>query len=159
MPGEPRFPRSPEGSIRRVSARRPAPFFVCLDNICRSPLAEAAFRLEAERVGLDFEIDSAGTANWHVGKAPDPRSVAVAREAGIDISHLTARQVVQDDFRRFDHIFALDRKNLADLKAMMPADATAQVSLLLQTMPDRKSDDVDDPYYGSADAFAFTCTH
>lgn len=142
-----------------MSANRPAVLFVCLGNICRSPLAEAAFRLEAERVGLDFEIDSAGTADWHVGKAPDPRSVAVAREAGIDISHLTARQVVQDDFRRFDHIFALDRKNLADLKAMMPADATAQVSLLLETMPDRKSDDVDDPYYGIADAFTFTWTH
>jgi protein-tyrosine phosphatase len=142
-----------------VSANRPAVLFVCLGNICRSPLAEAAFRLEAERVGLDVEIDSAGTADWHVGKAPDPRSVAVAREAGIDIAHLTARQVVQDDFRRFDHIFALDRKNLADLTAMMPPDSTAQVSLLLQTMPDRKSDDVDDPYYGSADAFAFTWTH
>ena len=142
-----------------MSDRRPAVLFVCLGNICRSPLAEAAFRLEAERAGLDVEIDSAGTADWHVGKPPDPRSIVVAREAGIDIAHLTARQVVQDDFRRFDHIFALDRKNLADLKAMMPADATAHVSLLLETMPDRKSDDVDDPYYGSADAFAFTWTH
>ena len=142
-----------------MSANRPAVLFVCLGNICRSPLAEAAFRLEAERAGLDVEIDSAGTADWHVGKPPDPRSIAVAHQAGIDIAHLTARQVDQDDFRRFDHIFALDRKNLADLKAMMPADATAQVSLLAEAMPDRKSDDVEDPYYGSADAFAFTWTH
>src|SRR3954470_21554035 len=90
--------------------------FVCLGNICRSPLAEAAFRAEAERLGLDVEIDSAGTGDWHLGYPPDPRAVAVAGRAGADISHLRARQVTGDDFCRFDHIVALDSNNLRDLE-------------------------------------------
>lgn len=142
-----------------MSGRRPAVLFVCLGNICRSPLAEAAFRLEAERVGLDVEIDSAGTADWHAGKAPDPRSVAVARDAGIDISGTTARQVIPEDFRRFDHILALDRKNLADLEAMKPTDGTAEVALLLDVVPERRGESVSDPYYGEADAFKYTWKH
>lgn len=142
-----------------MSGRRPAVLFVCLGNICRSPLAEAAFRLEAERIGLDVEIDSAGTANWHAGKAPDPRSVAVARDAGIDISGTTARQVIPEDFRRFDYILALDRRNLADLEMMKPADATAEIALLLDVVPDRLGESVTDPYYGDADMFAFTWKH
>ena len=67
--------------------------FVCLGNICRSPLAEAAFRLEAERAGFDARVDSAGTGDWHVGEAPDPRAIAVARANGLDISGYRARQV------------------------------------------------------------------
>lgn len=142
-----------------MSAAPLAVLFVCLGNICRSPLAEAAFRLEAERSGLDVEIDSAGTADWHCGKPPDPRSIAVARDAGIDISHLRARQVSPEDFRRFTHIFALDRKNLADLVAMMPGDATAEVSLLLDIMPEKRGEGVSDPYYGGQDMVAFTWAH
>lgn len=133
--------------------------FVCLGNICRSPLAEAAFRLEAEKIGLDVEIDSAGTADWHAGKAPDPRSVAVARDAGIDISGLTARQVIPEDFRRFDYILALDRRNLADLEGIKPTDGTAEVALLLDVVPDRRGESVSDPYYGEADAFTYTWKH
>jgi protein-tyrosine-phosphatase len=91
---------------------RTAVLFVCLGNICRSPLAEAAFRSEAERLGLSVEIDSAGTGDWHVGRSPDPRAIAAARRNGLDISHLRARQVTAEDFRRFDHIVALDRQNL-----------------------------------------------
>ena len=82
--------------------------FVCLGNICRSPLAEAAFRREAERLGLNVEIDSAGTGDWHIGHPPDARAAAVAKRNGIDIDHLRARQVTPDDFRRFDHVVALD---------------------------------------------------
>jgi protein-tyrosine phosphatase len=130
--------------------------FVCLGNICRSPLAEAAFRAEAERLGLDVDIDSAGTGGWHAGEPPDPRAVAVARHHGVDISHLRARQVIRRDFFRFTHIVALDRENLANLKGQRPANATAYLSLLLDHVPGRKGQPVSDPYYGDAAAFETT---
>jgi protein-tyrosine phosphatase len=122
--------------------------FVCLGNICRSPLAEAAFRREAERLGLEAEIDSAGTGDWHIGYPPDPRAAAVASRNGIDISHLRARQVIPDDFRRFDHIVALDANNLRDLEGLRPADGTARLSLLLDHVEGREGEAVADPYYG-----------
>ena len=127
--------------------------FVCLGNICRSPLAEAAFRREAGRFGLDVEIDSAGTGDWHLGYPPDPRAAAVAARNGIDISHLKARLVSADDFRRFDHIVALDAKNLADLEALRPADGTAKLSLLLDHVEGRQGQAVADPYYGDDSHF------
>src|SRR3546814_12823441 len=80
-----------------------AVLFVCLGNICRSPLAEAAFRREAEAVGLEVEIDSAGTGDWHIGHPPDARALAKAKAEGIDIAHYRARQVTPDDFHRFSH--------------------------------------------------------
>jgi len=133
--------------------------FVCLGNICRSPLAEAAFRKEAERLGLDVEIDSAGTGDWHVGRAPDSRAQAVAARNGVDISHLRARQVTEEDFRRFDHVVALDAKNLANLRALRPADGTARLSLLLDHVPDRNGEAVADPYHGEDAAFDMTWRH
>ena len=122
--------------------------FVCLGNICRSPLAEAALRAEAERRGLEVEIDSAGTGDWHLGYPPDARAAAVASRRGIDISHLRARQVTPEDFRRFDHIVALDAQNLRDLQRMRPADAKAELSLLLDHVEGREGQAVADPYYG-----------
>jgi protein-tyrosine phosphatase len=122
--------------------------FVCLGNICRSPLAEAALRAEAERLGLEVEVDSAGTGDWHVGRSPDPRAEAAAKRNGVDISHLRARQVMPVDFRRFDQIVALDAENLANLRALRPAGATAEVSLLLDHVPGREGEAVADPYYG-----------
>jgi protein-tyrosine phosphatase len=122
--------------------------FVCLGNICRSPLAEAAFRRAAERLGLEVEVDSAGTGDWHIGYPPDPRAAAVAARNGIDISHLEARQVTGDDFRRFDHVVALDSNNLRDLEALRPADAKARLSLLLDHVEGRGGQAVADPYYG-----------
>lgn len=86
--------------------------FVCLGNICRSPLAEAALRAEADRANLPVEVDSAGTGDWHVDCPPDERAQAVALRNGIDISHYRGRQVTPQDFHRFDHIFALDAENL-----------------------------------------------
>jgi protein-tyrosine phosphatase len=127
--------------------------FVCLGNICRSPLAQAALRREAERLGLPVEVDSAGTGDWHVGRPPDPRAQAVAARNGVDISHLRARQVQAEDFRRFDHIVALDADNLADLRALAPADATAQLSLLLDPVPGREGEAVADPYHGDDTGF------
>jgi protein-tyrosine phosphatase len=122
--------------------------FVCLGNICRSPLAEAAFRAEAARAGIEAEVDSAGIGGWHQSEPPDPRAVAAARRAGIDLSSLRARQVRAEDFERFDHIVALDRDNLAALERLRPADSRAGLSLLLDHVPGREGQGVADPYYG-----------
>jgi protein-tyrosine phosphatase len=130
--------------------------FVCLGNICRSPLAEGAFRAEAERQGLDVEVDSAGTGDWHVGRPPDPRAAAVALKNGADISHLRARQVAPDDFLRFDHIVALDAENLADLKRIEPNGGKARLSLLLDHVEGREGEAVADPYYGESEHFDVT---
>jgi protein-tyrosine phosphatase len=127
--------------------------FVCLGNICRSPLAEAALRAEAEQAGLDVEVDSAGTGDWHLGYPPDPRAAAVALRNGIDISQLRARQVTAEDFRRFDHILALDEQNLANLRAMQPVGARAKLSMLLDHVPGREGRPVSDPYYGDETHF------
>jgi len=130
--------------------------FVCLGNICRSPLAEAALREAAEAAGLNIEIDSAGTGNWHVGKGPDPRSCAEALRHGIDISAYRARQVSPDDFLRFDRIVALDARNLADLRQLTPFGAKARLSLLLDHVPGLEGRDVEDPYYGGLEGFETT---
>ncbi len=133
-----------------------AVLFVCLGNICRSPLAEAAFRREAERMGIEAEIDSAGTGHWHVGEAPDRRARAVALRHGIDIAGYRARQVQQEDFRSFSHIVALDPENLAALHALKPKDATASLCLLLDHVQGRKGEAVADPYYGGQEGFEVT---
>jgi protein-tyrosine phosphatase len=105
---------------------RPSVLFVCLGNICRSPLAEAAMKAEAARLGLDWEIESAGTGGWHVGDPPDPRAQATALRHGVDISGYRGRQVKAEDFRHFSHIVALDTDNLANLKRLQPKDGTAR---------------------------------
>ncbi|HRO33565.1 MAG TPA: low molecular weight protein-tyrosine-phosphatase, partial [Brevundimonas sp.] len=127
--------------------------FVCLGNICRSPLAEAALRDEARRRRLDLIVDSAGTGDWHAGEPPDPRAQAAAARNGVDISTLRARQVTKGDFRRFTHIVALDEQNLADLKRLAPADATATLSLLLDHVPGRQGQGVVDPWFGDEAGF------
>jgi protein-tyrosine phosphatase len=155
-----RVPRPPqgEGGIGKVRPVKPAVLFVCLGNICRSPLAEAAFRRAAQEAGLDVEVDSAGTAAWHIGKPPDLRAQAVARAHGIDISGYRGRQVSAADFTRFTHIVALDRDNLAALTRMRPKDGVAQLSLLLDHVDGRAGEAVADPYYGSDDGFLVTWT-
>ncbi|MEI9982805.1 MAG: low molecular weight protein-tyrosine-phosphatase [Aliidongia sp.] len=137
-------------------SRNSAVLFVCLGNICRSPLAEAALRSELARTGLKMTVESAGTGDWHVGKPPDRRAQAVARRHGIEIGSYRARQVTVEDFRRFTHIVALDRQNLAALAAMRPADSTAGLSLLLDHVEGRKGEAVADPYYGDEAGFEVT---
>lgn len=139
-----------------MKAIRPAVLFVCLGNICRSPLAEAAFRREAEAAGLDVEIDSAGTGDWHVGSPPDQRSQDVARAAGVDISAQRGRQIVEEDYRRFTEIVAMDAQNLSDIRSRAPADATANIALLLDHVPGREGASIADPYYGGEENFADT---
>ncbi|WP_430514037.1 low molecular weight protein-tyrosine-phosphatase [Pannonibacter phragmitetus] len=125
--------------------------FVCLGNICRSPLAEGAFRKVVEDLGAKNRvlIDSAGTGGWHQGEAPDPRSIAVAARHGIDISAQRARQVVKTDFSRFEHILAMDSSNLTNLRKLSPAEAPASIRLFLET----DETDVPDPYYGGPAGF------
>lgn len=130
--------------------------FVCLGNICRSPLAEGALRAEAARLGLDLIVDSAGTGDWHAGEPPDERAQAVARRHGVDISTLRARQVRPADFRRFTHVIALDHDNLAGLRKLAPADATAELSLLLDHVEGREGQPVADPWFGDEAGFEVT---
>lgn len=134
----------------------PSVLFVCLGNICRSPLAEAALRAEAQRRRLDLIVDSAGTGNWHAGEAPDERAQRTAMRNGVDISGLRARQVKPADFRRFTHIVALDHQNMADLRRIAPEDATAELSLLLDHVPGREGQGVVDPWFGDEAGFDVT---
>ncbi|CAN5392658.1 low molecular weight protein-tyrosine-phosphatase [soil metagenome] len=134
----------------------PSVLFVCLGNICRSPLAEAAFIAEAARIGLEVEVASAGTGAWHIGDPPDRRAIATARRHGIDITGYRGRQVTPADFRTFTHIVALDRDNLADLRRVAPADGTATLSLMLDHAPGRAGQSVADPYGRDNAAFETT---
>ncbi|BDI60942.1 phosphotyrosine protein phosphatase [Qipengyuania nanhaisediminis] len=116
-------------------------------------MAEGALRAAAEEAGLDLRVDSAGTANYHVGDPPDPRAIAATARAGVDIAHLRGRQLCKEDFFAFTDIFALDAANLADIRARMPADATARVSLLLEAAHGQPAE-VSDPYYGDDAGFS-----
>jgi protein-tyrosine phosphatase len=137
-------------------AETQAVLFVCLGNICRSPLAEAAFRAELQRRGVAMQVDSAGTGGWHQGEPPDRRAIAVAARHGIDISGYRARQVHALDFSRFTHIVALDTDNLENLHALRPPGTAAELSLLLDYVPGRAGQAVADPWYGNAAGFETT---
>jgi protein-tyrosine phosphatase len=128
---------------------------VCLGNICRSPTAEGVLRHVAakEAPQLALEIDSAGTADYHIGAPPDARSQRAAFRRGIDISGLRARQIAAEDFARFDLILAMDRENLRELQALRPSESRAAVKLFLDYAPDSPVRDVPDPYYRDAAAF------
>ncbi|MBI1179259.1 MAG: low molecular weight phosphotyrosine protein phosphatase [Alphaproteobacteria bacterium] len=126
---------------------RTSVLFVCLGNICRSPTAEGVFRAMAAEAGLAgrFLVDSAGTGSWHIGKPPDPRAVAAAARRGIDISGLRARQVTRNDLRRFEHVLAMDHRNLAVLQRLAGAGDT-RPRLFLDYAPGEAGRDVPDPY-------------
>lgn len=128
--------------------------FVCLGNICRSPLAEGIFRKIARERGLTqgLTIDSAGTGAWHVGERPDHRAIEVARQHGVDLLSLRGRQAEAADFKRFDLILAMDEDNHADLLEIDPGDGSARLELFLLGHPDGLTS-VPDPYYGGAEGF------
>lgn len=129
--------------------------FVCLGNICRSPSAEGVFRQQVQQLGLLqlIEHDSCGTADYHVGAAPDARAMAHAEARGIDISDLRGRQIEVADFSRFDLILAADRDNLARLKALCPQALQHKVQLMLDYSSAWRGQEVPDPYYGGARGF------
>ena len=130
--------------------------FVCMGNICRSPLAEGIARhhLAQSRTFTHWQVDSAATHDYHVGHPPDSRSVAVARRQGIDISAQRARRLLEADFARFDWIIGMDHANLAAIEALRPpGDALAQTGLLLDLGGMTRPVEVPDPYYQGPEAF------
>jgi low molecular weight protein-tyrosine phosphatase len=134
--------------------------FVCLGNICRSPTAEGVFRAMLAREGLDgspvtIDVDSAGTAEWHIGKPPDGRAVQAAARRGIDISARRARQVGREDFFDFDYLLAMDRANLEALEEARPRRARGKVGMFLDYAPEIRIKDVPDPYYGGPQQFDY----
>ena len=140
-----------------AASDRTSVLFVCLGNICRSPLAEGLFLHEARRRGLvdRFRVDSAGTGHWHIGKPADPRSVAVAKKHGVELPSL-ARQVSPADFDRFGWLVAMDRSNRMDLLDLGAPES--RVHLLRAFDPglggaDEEELDVPDPYFGGDDGF------
>ncbi|MCT4654214.1 MAG: low molecular weight phosphotyrosine protein phosphatase [Cohaesibacter sp.] len=137
-----------------MSAHPRSILFVCLGNICRSPLAEGVMRQKVRQAGMEerFFLDSAGVGAWHVGNRPDRRSEAVGALHGADLSDLRARQVGLDDFYQFDLILAMDHSNLGDLEAMRPDNATAQLALY-RAYCGEGALDVPDPYYGGDHGF------
>ncbi|RTE65726.1 low molecular weight phosphotyrosine protein phosphatase [Amphritea opalescens] len=128
--------------------------FICLGNICRSPTAHGVFRALVERRGLAhlIEIDSAGTAAYHVGNPPDHRAAAAALKRGVDLSDLRARQAVTADFHHYDFIMAMDKENLSELKRICPADYKGHLGLFLE-LADLSEREVPDPYYGGPAGF------
>ncbi len=140
-------------SLRKISRMRI--LFVCLGNICRSPTAEVVFRTLAAREApeLTLEVDSAGTAGYHVGEPPDPRTREAAFRRGYDLSELRARVVEPQDFDRFDLILAMDRDNFDVLRRRAPRHAHERVRLFLEFAPDAGSTNVPDPYYGGPNGF------
>ena len=135
---------------------RPAILFVCLGNICRSPMAEGAFRAAVQAAGIAVDMDSAGIENWYIGKPPDPRADATARDHGVDISGLRARQLNKHDFTGFTHILALDLEALRHLRQIAPGATTAQIALLLDMVPGREGRGIADPYFGDEEGFIDT---
>lgn len=129
--------------------------FVCLGNICRSPTAEIVFRqiVAREAPELPIEIDSAGTADYHIGAPPDTRTREAALRRGYDMSTLRARVVEPQDFGRFDLILAMDRQNLDVLRRRAPAAARDRIRLFLEFAPAGGVTEVPDPYYGGANGF------
>ena len=129
--------------------------FVCLGNICRSPLMEgiARSRWQAQAATLPVSFDSAGIGGWHAGEPPDPRAVATAQRHGIDISKQRARMLVDADFRRFDLILCADRGNLDVLRRRAPKNSPAECALFLDWTGAREGGEIPDPYSGDERAF------
>jgi protein-tyrosine phosphatase len=129
--------------------------FVCLGNICRSPTAEGVLRVLAVREAPDLliEVDSAGTAGYHIGEPPDPRTCQAAARRGYDLKSLRARIVEPQDFTRFDLILAMDEENLAVLRRRAPAAAHERLRLFMEFAPQDGTNEVPDPYYGGPNGF------
>jgi len=129
--------------------------FVCLGNICRSPTADGVLRKLIADAGLEKRIlvDSAGTGDWHIGHAPDPRTVKFAAKRGYDLSVLRARLVNVNDFDEFDYILAMDKSNLANLQKMKPVHFTGHLGLFMDFAPHVGYQEVPDPYHGDTEDF------
>ena len=149
------------GEQRKMNKAPVHVLFVCLGNICRSPTAHGVFAHLVRQHGLQQQIliDSAGTGDWHIGRAPDPRTCTAASQRGYDLSALRARQVCAEDFYRFDYILAMDTQNLRDLQQLQrlqPPHSRGELALFLSYGAAGKhgsSHEVPDPYHGEEDSF------
>lgn len=123
--------------------------FVCLGNICRSPMAEAVFRHLLIKEGLDgkIEVDSAGTGDWHVGEPPHKGTQKKLDEYTIDYSSIRARQLKQSDLNHFHYVIAMDEKNLKDISIIAGKNPTAYIARLMDFVEDETIVDVPDPYF------------
>ena len=127
---------------------------VCLGNICRSPLAEGILQKKANDEGLSIEVDSAGTAAYHVGNLPDPRSIQVAKKYNIDITNQRARQFDASDFQEFDLIYTMDSENYNNIIKLSNSEEEEQkVKLILNEIEPQSNSSVPDPYYGGDNGF------
>ncbi len=133
----------------------PSVLFVCMGNICRSPMAEGIFRREVIQSGLQdqISIDSAGTHSYHIGEPPDTRAQSAISLRGVDISGLRGRQVADADFETFDYILAMDEGNLSILRSNSPAHSHEKIRLLLSFSSKYPNQEVPDPYYGGKRGF------
>lgn len=129
--------------------------FVCMANICRSPMAESVARTIAESKGMSdlYEFDSAGTMRHFSGQAPDDRAQQVLARHGYAMTGIKARMISLKDFERFDLILAMDRKVFFSLHGICPVEHRHKLQLFLDYLPDQTVDDVPDPYYGNRDGF------
>ncbi len=129
--------------------------FVCLGNICRSPMAEGTFRNAVEKAGLSdqFEIDSAGTSGWHIGEPPDGRTTQTAITRGIDLSAQRSRKVRQSDFEDYDYIIAMDRDNFGSLMGTSSKGSQDRIRMFLEFAPKLSETEVPDPYFGGQHGF------
>ena len=127
---------------------------VCLGNICRSPLAEGILQHKADKLGLNWEVDSAGTAGYHVGEPPHKLSQKVAKLNGVDISNQRCRQFKKEDFLHYDKIYVMDTSNYNDVKRLSKElwDEN-KIDLLLNEIHPQKNENVPDPWYGEEDGY------
>lgn len=121
--------------------------FVCLGNICRSPMAEGLMRAYSQEQGVPLVVDSAATSAWKVGNPPHLGTAKILRQAGIDMSGMRARQIRLEDWQKYDYIIPMDHENLADLESSAPAGHKAKVATYLSVVPGKEAQDVPDPWY------------
>jgi protein-tyrosine phosphatase len=138
-----------------MSRERFGILFVCMGNICRSPMAEGVFRHQVKQAGLEgrIVIDSAGTHDYHIGEPPDPRAQRAAGRRGYDLSMLRGRQVSRADFGEFDYLLAMDRMNLRVLERLCPSRHGHKLKLFLEFSNDAMPREVPDPYFGGEQGF------
>ncbi|MFZ6052085.1 low molecular weight protein-tyrosine-phosphatase [Halocola ammonii] len=127
---------------------------VCLGNICRSPMAEGILTNKLKEKGIEAQVDSCGTSDYHIDESPDPRAREKAKEKGLDIDHLRGRQFVTADFDRFDEIFVMDKSNYENVLALAEREEQRQkVKMILSELDDKEVEEVPDPYFGMEDGF------
>lgn len=128
--------------------------FVCMGNICRSPIAQGVFEdlVRAEGLGDDISVDSAGTGSWHIGDPPDPRARDSAKKRGYDLESQRARKITPEDCGKFDHILVMDEENYRTVSALCGRSGS-RVRLLLDYAPESGAREVPDPYFGGSAGF------